>query len=112
MEVEYRYGIWSPPTDIWDLINGFLGFIKLHKETADKYYQVFKVLHRTNVSGKELHAIYSLLPLEYHVHHIKDYLIHVDMMQNGNFLPDISLNRYLDSIFDNQESLPSIVESS
>jgi len=92
MDVEYRWGVWSPPHDIWNLVSEYVGFVIWIKYHSMTYWEVFQALNDSNISCPRLMNIFELLPNHYHDFIRKEHLLQFDLLENGNFLSD---NNYL-----------------
>ena len=88
MPIEYRWGVWSPPHGIWDLITEYVGFVSWLKYHSHTYWQVFQALNNSNISCPRLMDIYELLPDHYHNFIRKEHLLQFDLLPNGDFLAD------------------------
>ena len=98
MDVEYRWGVCSPPHDIWNLVSEYVGFVIWIKYHSMTYWEVFQALNDSNISCPRLMNIFELLPNHYHDFIRKEHLLQFDLLENGNFLSDN--NNYLSTIFD------------
>ena len=45
--LEYRYNVWSPPHEVWDVVLDFLGFVHDSKATEAKFFDTWMVLRQT-----------------------------------------------------------------
>ena len=105
MDVEYRWGIWSPPHVVWDLVTQYVGFVREIMKHSKTYWTVFQALRDSNIPGAKLIDIHQLLPNHYHDFIRKEHLLQFDLLPNGNFVPDVGwdaffsgLSVYLDDV--------------
>ena len=105
--LEYRWGVWSPPHAIWDLITEYVGFVRRLRFYSKTYWKVFQALHDSNIPSSRLIDIHQLLPNHYHDFIRKQNLLQFDLLPNGNFIPDLGwdaffsgLSMYLDDVLD------------
>ena len=95
MDVEYRWGIWSPPHAIWDLITQYVGFVSEIMEQSKTYWQVHQALRDSDISSQRMVQIYKLLPDKYKDFVRKEHMLQFDMLPNGNFITDVSFHEYI-----------------
>ncbi len=98
MDIEYRWGVWSPPQLIWDLITEYVGFVREIKYHSQLYWSVFQALKDSNIPCPRLMDIYELLPDHYHDFLKKEHLLQFDLLPNGNFLGDRNWKEYFADI--------------
>jgi len=66
----YRFNVWAPPTDVWDIIVEYVGFIVNVSDEEDRQLSLYARLERANIDIDTRREVYHRLGLDTYLHRL------------------------------------------